>query len=104
MEELGSTICQWLTKFKKRINEMNNKFYSDDTKQSGECRTRYNSWEIDKTLYAGEELERYKNDQSNPIYLALLEEKTQMQKAKKFNRTTPKETFADFHCDYLFYG
>ena len=83
---------------------MNNKFYSDDTKHSGECRTRYNSWEMDKSLYSGEELERYKNDQSNPIYLALLKEKTQMQKAKNFKRTTRQETFADFHCDYLFYG
>lgn len=82
---------------------MNNKFYSDDTKHSGEYRTRYNSWEMDKSLYAGAELERYKNDESNPIFLALLKEKTQIQKAKKFKRTTSRETFADFHCDYLFY-
>ncbi|MDG2257859.1 MAG: hypothetical protein P8L68_05130 [Paracoccaceae bacterium] len=79
--------------------KLNHKFYSDDTKKGCEKRTSYRRWEVDASLRASSTLDRYKDDKSNPIYLALLEEERRMQKARKFKRTTPAETFADNHFD-----
>ena len=77
----------------------NFKFYADDTKKSFENRTSDQSWEIDTSIYASSALKRYEKDKENPIYLALLEERRLVRKAKNFRRSTPSETFADNHYD-----
>ena len=78
---------------------LNFKFYADDTKKSFENRTRDQSWENDSSIYASSVLKRYESDKENPIYLALLEERRLIQKAKDFRRSTPSETFADNYYD-----
>ena len=56
----------------------------------------------DPILHKQYVFERFKDDLDNPLYLALLKEEESLKKAKKFKRTTPKETFADNHYDPFF--
>lgn len=75
--------------------DQNNKFYKDTSKRTFEVRTKDKSWTPDISIFKSSIHEQYKNDQENPLYLALMAEEERFKKAKTFVRTTPQESFAD---------
>ena len=83
-------------------SDLNNKFYSDDTKHAGETRTHQKYWEQDTSIFGTSSRARLAQDADDRITLALIEEEKMQTKAKNFKRTTPRETFADHHYDPAF--
>ena len=83
-------------------SDLNNKFYSDDTKHAGERRTHPRYWEQDTSIFGASSRVCLAQDTDDQITLALIEEEKMQTKAKNFKRTTPRETFADNHYDPAF--
>ena len=85
-----------------QYGDQNNKFYKDTSKRTFEVRTKDKSWTPDISMFKSSIHEQYKNDQENPLYLALMAEEERVKKAKTFVRTTPQESFADNQYDPLY--
>lgn len=83
-------------------SDLNNKFYGDDTKHAGETRTHPKYWEQDSSIFGASSRARLAQDANDRITLALIEEEKMQAKARKFKRTTARETFADNHYDPAF--
>ena len=84
-------------------SNLNNKFFGDDTNKTFERRAYNENWKVDESNFASSMHERFKDDPQNPIYIALLIEEQRTETARKYKRTTARETFADNHYDPLFY-
>lgn len=83
-------------------SDLNNKFYGDDTKRNGEKRTHPKYWEQDTSIFGASSQVRLAQNTDDRITLALIEEEKIQAKARKFKRTTARETFADNHYDLAF--
>ena len=67
-----------------QYGDQNNKFYKDTSKRTFEVRTKDKSWTPDISMFKSSIHEQYKNDQHNPLYLALMAEEERVKKAKTF--------------------
>ena len=82
---------------------LTNKFLGADTNKTFERRAYNKNWKVDESNFTSSIHERFKDDPQNPIYIALLIEEQRTEMARKYKRTTARETFADNHYDPLFY-